>query len=46
VRRVSTSLAKHAHWTRQYIRDDELHLAQLPDMVSTNKKPANKPPHW
>jgi uncharacterized LabA/DUF88 family protein len=46
VRRVSTSLAKHAHWTRHYIRDDELHLAQLPDMVPTNKKPAHKPPHW
>jgi uncharacterized LabA/DUF88 family protein len=43
---VSTSLSQHAAWTRQYIRDDELERAQLPEKVPTKKKPAFKPGHW
>lgn len=35
-----------ANWVRHYIRDDELALSQLPQNVSTKKKPASKPGHW
>lgn len=45
-RGVSTSLAKHAHWTRRYLLDEELALAQLPPHVPTKKKPIRKPEHW
>jgi len=45
-RAVSTSLMKRAHWTRKHILDDELALAQLPEMVPTKKKPIFKPSHW
>jgi len=45
-RPASVSLSKLAHWTRTYINDDELALAQLPKQVATNKKPAQKPLHW
>lgn len=45
-RPASTSLSRLAHWSRSYIRDDELNRALLPDQVATRKKPAHKPPHW
>lgn len=45
-RRVSTSLSRHAHWTRSYLRDDELSQAQLPLQIATRKKPIRKPSHW
>lgn len=46
-RRVSTSLARHADWTRQHIRDEELAAAQLPKKVSPpGKKAIVKPDHW
>lgn len=45
-RSVSTSLAKHAHWTRRYLLDDELAVAQLPPHVPTKKKPIRKPEYW
>jgi hypothetical protein len=45
-RRVSVSLATHAHWTRKYIVDDELAKAQMPPRVPTRKKPVDKPAHW
>ena len=45
-RPASTGLSKLAHWTRSYIRDDELKKALLPDQVPTRKKPAKKPMHW
>lgn len=35
-----------AHWVRHHIRDDELARSQLPQNVTTKKKPASKPPHW
>ncbi len=39
-------LSKHAHWTRRYIKEDELSASQLPDKVSTKKKPIIKPEYW
>lgn len=45
-RRPSTSLSNLADWSRSYILDEELAVAQLPDKVATNKKPALKPAHW
>ena len=35
-----------AHWVRHHILDEELSRAQMPDQVSTRKKPALKPSHW
>ncbi|MDA8523116.1 NYN domain-containing protein [Acidovorax sp. NCPPB 4044] len=35
-----------AHWVRHHIRDDELAQSQLPQHVTTKKKPASKPLHW
>jgi uncharacterized LabA/DUF88 family protein len=35
-----------ADWVRHSIRDEELQAAQLPQHVSTRKKPASKPSHW
>jgi len=45
-RPASTGLSKLAHWSRSYIRDDELGNALLPEQVATRKKPAKKPSHW
>jgi hypothetical protein len=45
-RPISVSLSRFAHWTRDYIRDDELAQFQLPESVPTRKKPARKPAHW
>ena len=45
-RRGNTELEKLAHWTRHYIRDDELSNSQLPDMVPTKKKASHRPLHW
>ncbi len=35
-----------AHWVRRVITDHELSAAQLPQHVTTKKKPASKPSHW
>jgi uncharacterized LabA/DUF88 family protein len=45
-RRSSGSLTKLADWTIDYLTDDELRAAQLPDVVPTKKKPSIKPRHW
>lgn len=45
-RPISARLSRLAHWTRDYIRDDELAQFQLPASVPTKKKPARKPAHW
>jgi hypothetical protein len=45
-RPISVSLSRFAHWTRDYIRDDELAQFQLPESVPTRKRPARKPAHW
>lgn len=45
-RPASSGLSALAHWTRSYIRDDELNQALLPNQVATRKKPAIKPSHW
>jgi hypothetical protein len=45
-RRGNTELEKLAHWTRHYIRDEELAKSQLSDVVPTRKKASRKPPHW
>ncbi len=44
-RRTSQSLAVFAHWTVANITDDQLRDAQLPESVSSNKKPILRPPH-
>lgn len=44
---VSTSLDKHADWTRAHINDQELATVQLPkNVVAPNGKVFKKPPHW
>jgi uncharacterized LabA/DUF88 family protein len=45
-RRANAELKKLAHWTRHYLRYEELKAAQLPEIVPTNKKAARKPAHW
>ncbi len=45
-RPASVTLCRLAHWSRHYIRTDELAQAQLPDQVPTRKKPARRPAHW
>ena len=45
-RRPNAELGALAHWTRHYIRDDELATAQLPDVVPTKKKAVRKPVYW
>lgn len=40
------SLIAVADWTRHYIRDEELALAQLPDVVPTKKKAVRRPAYW
>ena len=45
-RPASTVLSNLAHWSRTYIREDELAGAMLPEQVPTRKKPARKPLHW
>ncbi len=42
----NAELKKLAHWTRHYIRCDELNIAQLPNTVPTRKKAARRPAHW
>lgn len=47
VRIVSTSLARHADWTRNHINDDELANTQLTkNVVAPSGKVFKKPPHW
>ena len=43
---ANADLREAAHWTRHYIRDDELAAAQLPDVVPTKKKAARRPAYW
>jgi uncharacterized LabA/DUF88 family protein len=45
-RRRSGSLAAKADWTIEYILDEHLQEALLPDVVPTKKKPIRKPLHW
>ena len=45
-RRGNAELQALAHWTRHYIRDDELAQAHLADVVPTKKKAARKPSYW
>lgn len=45
-RPVAASLSSLAHWTRHYLRDDELQEAQLPGHIPTRKKPIRKPGYW
>lgn len=39
-------LSNISDWSRQYIRDEELQAAQLPDKIPTRKKPIFKPDYW
>jgi len=40
------SLEAHAHWTRHYIRDEELRKHQFANKVSTQKRPVFRPDYW
>ena len=42
----SQGLRDHAHWARDYIRDEELEACQLRTIVATRRKPIRKPGHW
>ncbi len=45
--RRSGKLKKLAHWTREYIREDELQQSQLPDAIQNRKnKTIRKPEAW
>lgn len=39
-------LSSLSNWSRQYIRDEELQAAQLPNKIPTLKKPIFKPDYW
>jgi 6-hydroxy-3-succinoylpyridine 3-monooxygenase len=43
---VNAEIAKHAHWTRKHIRDDEFERSQLPHMVRHKSKVTHKPITW
>jgi hypothetical protein len=45
-RRRGGSLAARADWTIDYMVDEHLQAAQLPDVVPTHKKPIRKPSYW
>ena len=45
-RPTSASLSKYADWTRRHILEEELEKSQLPDIISTMKKPIRKPSYW
>lgn len=42
----NVSLSRLSDWSRQYLRNEELEAAQLPDKVPTRKKPIFKPDYW
>ena len=46
VRPTNKELSNLSHWTRQYMREQELIEAQLPEMIPTKKKPIYKPSYW
>jgi hypothetical protein len=45
-RRASGTLSKQADWRIDYLLDEQLSIAQLPNVVLTKEKPACKPRHW
>ncbi len=45
-RRVNTDLRKLAHWTRTHVVNEELALAQLPNMVRYRQQIVHKPISW
>ena len=45
--RHAKSLERHAHWTRHYLRDDELNAAQFPNEFRDRRgRPIRKPETW
>lgn len=44
--KVNAELAKHAHWTRTHIRDEEFAASQLPAMIRLTKRAVHKPLSW
>jgi 6-hydroxy-3-succinoylpyridine 3-monooxygenase len=44
--KVNAELAKHAHWTRTHIRDEEFAKSQLPAMIRLKSKAIHKPLSW
>jgi uncharacterized LabA/DUF88 family protein len=45
-RSVNQSLSQYADWNRSYILDSECQLAQLKEIVPTQKKAISKPEYW
>lgn len=46
LRPLNRSLAALSKWKREYITEEELINAQLPDVIPTNKKAIFKPKYW
>jgi 6-hydroxy-3-succinoylpyridine 3-monooxygenase len=44
--KVNAELARHAHWTRAHIRDEELAASQLPAMIRLRNGAVHKPLSW
>lgn len=45
-RQAAKRLTDLAHWTRKYVRPEELEAHQFPTKVATAKKPIFKPEYW
>lgn len=45
-RPANARLSQYANWTRQHILSDELSGSQLPNPITTRKKPIVKPDYW
>ena len=45
-RQAAKRLTELAHWTRKYVRPEELEAHQFPAKVATTKKPVFKPDYW
>lgn len=43
---VNAGIAKHVHWTRKHIRDDEFARSQLPHWVPCKGSVVHKPLTW
>lgn len=45
-REANEHLARHAHWVRTHIPEDELRVSQLPDIVPKGRRTSIKPDSW
>jgi hypothetical protein len=45
-RPYNVKLSNLANWTRGYIREEELKMFQLPQLIPTKRKPIIRPEYW